>query len=568
MKDSGLKDHRLPRWLQPPPTEKIANYDLSNQEISDGTRWDFWRPNVAICQHNDLPVHRLEMLIQPAFLSLATIIKSDIALVSPKTEVNIHTLEITDPWDFEGVYGCLYDFARSYQFKLNSEEYLIHMSTGTHVEQICLFLLTEAKYLPGRLLQSSPPKYRSTSITNKLSKQNNTNIESTVYPLAPHIGSYHIIDLDISRFNTLAVRLHKEQKDNVSYLKVGINTRNLKFNTIIDRIEKVAIKSQEPILLMGETGVGKSLLAKRIFEVRRGLNLLSGNFIEINCATLRGEMAMSTLFGHVKGAFTTAVNSRQGLLLAAKGGVLFLDEIGELKLDEQALLLRAIEDKRFMPIGSNEVIESNFQLIVGTNKDLTKSVQEGSFREDLFTRINLWKFTLPSLRDRPEDIEPNLDYELANYAQQNDRTVTFSTEARRLFLNFATSPDAYWKGNFREFRSAITRMATLAENGQITVDIVTEEITDLRKDWNVLPPHAIGSISGTVLTKERLHTIDLFDRFTLDGVISTCRESKNLADAGRKLFQYSREQRGIKNDADRLSKFLKRFGLSWAKVRE
>ncbi|MCG3102059.1 sigma 54-interacting transcriptional regulator, partial [Enterobacter sp. DRP3] len=121
----------------------------------------------------------------------------------------------------------------------------------------------------------------------------------------------------------------------LSFLKAGIATRNARFNALIEQLERVAVRSRAPMLLVGPTGAGKSFLAKRVYELKRGRHRLAGPFIEINCATLRGDAAMSTLFGHVKGAFTGAQSARAGLLRAADGGLLFLDEIGELGRSEE-----------------------------------------------------------------------------------------------------------------------------------------------------------------------------------------------------------------------------------------
>ena len=121
---------------------------------------------------------------------------------------------------------------------------------------------------------------------------------------------------------------------------------------MIEQIERVAIASRAPLLLTGPTGAGKSQLARRIFELKKARRQVAGEFVEVNCATLRGDGAMSALFGHVTGAFTGAVEDRPGLLRTADGGVLFLDEIGELGLDEQAMLLRALEEKTFLPVGA------------------------------------------------------------------------------------------------------------------------------------------------------------------------------------------------------------------------
>src|SRR6266849_6057975 len=389
-------------------------------------RWQSWRPTVAICRQPDFVVKRLELLHGLRDKSLARRVAEDISAVSPETTVKLHEIEFGDPWDFERVYETLFKFARAYPFDTDNEEYLIHITTGTHVAQICLFLLTESRYLPGKLLQSAPERDRK----------------------AP--GNIKIIDLALSQYDRIASRVRQEARDAVSYLKGGIDTKNTAFNQLIDRIEQVAIATRDPLLLMGPTGAGKSRLARRIYELKKMRHTITGDFIDVNCATLRGDGAMSTLFGHVKGAFTGALKDRPGVLRTADKGVLFLDEIGELGIDEQAMLLRALEEKTFLPLGSDRESHSDFQLIAGTNRDLFAAVREGRFREDLLARINLWTFSLPGLRARPEDIEPNLQFELDQYAQKTGNRITFSKEARQRFLEFALSPGAAWKGNFRD----------------------------------------------------------------------------------------------------------------------
>ncbi|CEJ15917.1 Regulatory protein LuxO [bacterium YEK0313] len=195
-----------------------------------------------------------------------------------------------------------------------------------------------------------------------------------------------------------------------------------------------AIRSKARLLLMGPTGAGKSQLPKKIYELKRAPHQVTGAFVEVNCATLRGDQAMSALFGHVKGAFTGAQTNRAGLMKSADKGVLFLDEIGELGLDEQAMCLRAIEEKRFLPVGSDTDTTSDFQLLAGTNRDLLINVREGTFREDLFARLNLWTFALPALRDRKEDVEPNLDFELRRYGEREGENATFNREVRERYL--------------------------------------------------------------------------------------------------------------------------------------
>lgn len=512
-------------------------------------RWERWRPTVSVCQQEDLVVSRFELLYPPRVFNLRDQVIEDIASVSPETKVNAHELDVKDPWDFESVYAALHDFAKKYTFDTEKEDYLIHITTGTHVAQICLFLLTESRYFPAKLIQSGP-KFK---------------------PPDP-AGEVRLIDLDLSKYDKIASRFVREQKDRIAGLKSGIKTRNRAFNKIIEEIEHVGAHTPEPILLTGPTGAGKSQLAKRIYELKRATHLVEGAFVEVNCATLRGDTAMSTLFGHKKGAFTGAATDRPGLLRSADGGVLFLDEIGELGIDEQAMLLRALEDRRFLPLGADSEVESHFQLICGTNRDLRERVADGSFREDLLARINLWTFRLPALRERPEDIEPNIDFELDRVAGKGQHLARFSSEARERYLNFATR--AEWRSNFRDLAASITRMSTLAPAGRIDIPTVDQEINRLTNSWqspegieDAIEKAASDNPLASVLTTEQLTSLDRFDRAQLTDVIRVCQSSKNLSEAGRTLFAASRSRRTSVNDADRLRKYLARFDLSWETIR-
>lgn len=504
-------------------------------------RWMQWRPTVDVCRQEDLLVDRFELLFQSRFKTLAEQITRDIEKVSPETEVRPHHIEFRDPWDFEEVYEALHTFASKYTFKPDQEQYLVHITTGTHVAQICQFLLTETRHIPARLLQTGPPKQKGQP------------------------GKYSIIDLDLSKYDRIASRFRLEQSESRDFLKSGIATRSKAFNKLIEQIEKVAVASKSPLLLMGPTGAGKSQLARRIYELKKLRNQVSGRFVEVNCATIRGDGAMSALFGHTKGAFTGAAGARDGLLREANGGVLFLDEVGELGVEEQAMLLRAVEEGRFLPFGSDREVESRFQLITGTNRDLNAALSKGDFREDLLARINLWTFTLPALRERTEDMEPNLDYELARWTERHGDRVTFSQEARALFLDFATSSSAAWNGNFRDFSAAVERMATLSDGGRITVPTVRAEIERLRSSWQRPGVDSNGEdIIARYLSESARAELDRFDRVQLIDVLRVCSTAKSMSDAGRTLFSESRKRRTTTNDADRVRKYLARFGLSWS----
>lgn len=506
-------------------------------------RWRRWRPSVSVCMHEEMRVDRYILIYQSKYESLLNVVMSDIQELSPHTEIIPYCMDFENPWDFEEVYSSLHDFTREFDFN-NDEEYLINITTGTHVVQICLFLLTESRFLPGKLLQIGR------------------------IPGNPEVvGTFDIIDLDLARYDSIATRFDDILKDDLTFLKSGIDTKNEKFNSMIQEIEQVSRVSREPMLLTGPTGAGKSHLAKRIYELKLSTSLVSGEFVELNCATLRHDSAMSALFGHTKGSFTGAVSERTGALKRADGGILFLDEIGELGLDEQAMLLRAIEEKLFLPLGSDREVSSEFQLICGTNRNLTEAVSEGTFREDLLARIDLWTFSLPSLAERKEDIEPNVSYELERFAKRYNRKVSFNKEAYKRFLTFATSPQAIWKSNFRDLGGAVTRMSTLAPSGRITVNEVDREINTLGSRWDGEGGNSYPMIEK-VLGKSIIKELDLFELPQLESVLKVCRDSSSLSEAGRILFSVSREKKKTANDSDRVRKYLSKFGIGVEDITE
>ena len=202
-------------------------------------RWERWRPTVDICRQDDLQVDQFVLLYPPGQETLRDITVADIGVLSPETEVEPIALGFQDPWDFEEVYAGLFDFAQGYPFRPTRERYLVHMTTGTHVAQICWFLLTESRYLPAQLLQMSPPRR------------------------GESVGTYTVIDLDLSKYDRLARRFQRESESAVSFLKSGIATRNRAFNQLIERIERVALVSRAPMLITGPTGAGKSQLARK-----------------------------------------------------------------------------------------------------------------------------------------------------------------------------------------------------------------------------------------------------------------------------------------------------------------
>lgn len=505
-------------------------------------RWERWRPNVSLCAQEAFPVDRLELFIcKQSHQELVRQLRADIAKISPNTEVVAHLLDLENPWDFAATYAALHDFSRDYEFSEDCA-YHVHLTTGTHTAQICLFILTESHHFPAKLVDTHLVKVAE----------------------EPWRGRVEVIDLNLAAYDQLAARFEQETLDSETVLKSGIATKNTAFNALITRIEKVCLRSTAPILLAGPTGTGKSQLAKRIYELRVQRHSVEGSFIEVNCATLRGDNAMSTLFGHKKGAFTGAVADRAGLLKAANSGILFLDEIGTLPLDEQAMLLRALEEKSFLPLGSDKEVKSDFQLLAGTNLDLNIEVAQGRFRRDLLARINAWSFKLPSLAERPEDIAPNLDYELDRISAHLKRRVSFNKSAHEKYLAFALK--APWSGNFRDLAASVMRMATLAEGGRILESDVASEVEELHACWS--GTDTLTSVSSS-LVKAVLpgKAMDLYEEAQVEAVLQAIQETSSMAEAGRLLFAVSRTERKTRNDSHRVRTILTGWGLDYREVK-
>lgn len=219
----------------------------------------------------------------------------------------------------------------------------------------------------------------------------------------------------------------------------------------------VAALNNTVVLLCGETGTGKGILARWIHEHsdRKG-----ETFVEVNCSSLKGELLRSELFGHSKGAFTSAIKDRSGLIEIVDGGTLFLDEIGDMDLDVQAQLLKTIEEKSFRRIGENKIRTSDFRLICATNRDLTEASVNGNFRKDLYYRICIFPIMLPPLRERKEDISELIKHILRSYSYD---TFPIDPMVEKILIEYS------WPGNIRELRNMIERALLLSHGNALSV---------------------------------------------------------------------------------------------------
>jgi DNA-binding NtrC family response regulator len=242
---------------------------------------------------------------------------------------------------------------------------------------------------------------------------------------------------------------------------------------------QLAAPSKSNILVLGESGTGKELVAKAIHHHSRRSD---GPFVTVNSGSMPADLLESNLFGHMRGAFTGAIASKKGLFEMANGGSIFFDEIGNIPLDTQAKLLRVIQEREFMRVGGLETIRVDVRIIAATNADLDGAVQQGTFREDLFYRLNVITVTLPPLRKRTEDIPLLAQSFLSHYARENEKAIrAISPAAMELLLDY------HWPGNVRELENAIERAVVLS-TGEVLVEELLPASVRQREAGGAPPP--------------------------------------------------------------------------------
>ena len=239
------------------------------------------------------------------------------------------------------------------------------------------------------------------------------------------------------------------------------------FNAVLEIISAIAAR-ECPVIITGETGVGKEMIAKQIHAAgNRSANV----FVPVDCTTLTGQLFESQLFGHVRGAFTSAVDSTLGFFRAADKGTIFLDEISEIPLELQAKLLRVLQERRVTPLGSTKSFTVDVRVLCATCKDLQDMVRKGTFRSDLYYRLDVVRLEVPPLRHRREDILPLAEYFLAAQAHfYGESHKAFSEQVKGLLLNYA------WPGNVRELANAVERAYVLTSDKEIQSEVLPFEL--------------------------------------------------------------------------------------------
>ncbi len=292
--------------------------------------------------------------------------------------------------------------------------------------------------------------------------------------IARHVINLETIRLEKEQLKNENTRLRSELENKYSVTNIIGNSSRMR--EVYQMISQVS-KSNATVLLRGESGTGKELVAN---SIHYNSNRAKGPFIKVNCAALPSNLIESELFGHEKGSFTGAIKQKLGKFELANKGTLFLDEIGSINLDVQVNLLRVLQEKEFDRIGGQKTIKTDVRIITATNKNLEQSVEDGSFRGDLYYRLNVFPIYLPPLRERKTDILLLADFFLEKYARENSKDIRrFSTPSIDMMMEY------HWPGNVRELENCIERAVLLCEEGVI-------------HSYHLPPTLQTGSESGTI----------------------------------------------------------------------
>lgn len=283
------------------------------------------------------------------------------------------------------------------------------------------------------------------------------------------LGAYDYLEkpLDLERVLTLArnsIQLEILKRENAALRKGQFLEDEMIGNTEeMQKIREIVAQSapsDSRVMILGENGTGKELVARMIHSRS---NRSSRPFVEVNCAAIPENLIESELFGHEKGAFTNAVARRRGKFELADGGTLFLDEVADMALEAQAKMLRAIQEMSFERVGGEEQLHVDVRIISATNRNITREIERGNFREDLYFRLNVIPISVPSLRERRDDLPTLIDYFHKKLSDDNDApTLRFTDEAMNLLMEYP------WPGNIRELKNFIERVSILVDEAEVT----------------------------------------------------------------------------------------------------
>ncbi len=436
----------------------------------------------------------------------------------PETSITVSSIDLSSPTNYAEIYESATEQLENYIIQYPKEKLTFHISPGTPAMSAVWIIIANSRF-PAELIESSIE----------------AGVKNVDFPFEisadyiPRLKGYiesKIIDFseglppDTPEFEKI---IHKSK---IMVEAVTLAKRTAMFNV--------------PLLITGESGTGKELFARAVWSVsERSI----GPFIPVNCGAIPETLAESELFGHVKGSFTGADKDRKGRIESAEGGILFLDEIGELSKDVQVKLLRAIQEKVIYRVGSSKAVKVDFRLISATNKDLLVDIKNGYFRTDLFHRIAVAFIRLPALRERQEDLNILTDYFLTdiNTEFKNQKgwiSKSISNSGRKAIKSYS------WPGNVRELQNTLMRMAIWSSDGIIEAGDVENSLLGIEEPDSPILEKALGN--G-------------FDLEELLGEIAKVYLERAMDDAGENKSAAA-DLLGFKN-YQTLTNWLKRYGM-------
>lgn len=393
-----------------------------------------------------------------------------------KSSVKLKAFSLDDPTDFRLIYDCAKKVVREYlQDSKQPAELTFHLSPGTPTMATVWVILANSLFT-AMLIQTSPER----------------GLKDVDLPF--ELAVDYLPDLIKRRDEGLGKLFERVASDASEFS--GIVYRSNSMKLLIAKARKVAPHFL-PVLILGESGTGKELLAEAIHNA----SLRRGKFIPINCGSIPAELVESTLFGHVRGAFTGATGDKPGMVKAASGGTLFLDEIGELPLSAQVKLLRLLQEGTFTPVGATETVKTDARIVAATNRNLAEEVVAGNFREDLFYRLAVAILHVPPLREREGDIGLLIDHllEVANQKLSEGKRNSpkkLSATARTLLLQHS------WPGNVRELQNTLLRAALWEDNDTLEKQCILEALIPVSRKTDQY--EVLGRIIGDGFDLEEL----------------------------------------------------------------
>ncbi len=343
-------------------------------------------------------------------------------------------------------------------------------------------------------------------------------IESITVPIMDEEGNLKYVISSVRdessvreyELNTRIEELGKKEFDEKYILQNTIVYKSQMMKDTMELADKLC-DVDSPVVLLGETGVGKSLLAR---EMHQESNRSKSPFITVNCGAIPSELMESEFFGYEEGAFTGAKKAgKKGFFQIADGGTLLLDEVSELPYTLQTKLLHAIQEKEIMPVGATESIKVDVKIIAATNKDLKTLAEEGKYREDLYYRLSVFEIFIPPLRERPKDIEILAYYYLNKFNEKYDKVHTFSKETIDVFKNYS------WKGNIRELSHLIERLVVTIANAEIKSYHLPGHLFELKEDAIVVNSNEKSMVSQEGSENKNGNNFEFFEDKTYEDMI-------------------------------------------------